>query len=455
MLSLGISISRERWCAVALSGTADSPVVMAAVSAPCGEPFGGPDTASTLVTELRDALPGKPLPGAVVTLPSPLTYLRSLALPVSDLAKARVIHLSELEGNLPIEDDEILSDLFPASAGTPATFLAVATRRSFVENAVSRLGAAGLRADRVITDHAASMLIGASLRATDDAVLFSTFPDILLVRLSGGGVLAARQFPAAMADSPGEIVSAFAELSGGGEGGTAPAYFLGIPPPSLAGFAPAANVFPGPEGLPPSHLAAFGAALCPFLPNVAGGFSFRTSAEAAATVEKESRTRRFAAIALVAALVLSIGALEFAKWTEGEKAARTRAQVVKEFAEAAPDVRSVVQATAQIREKVASLRRQQKELGTDSPAPADLLMQASKSLPQGEISLREVSIEGGRLRLAGEAGEAKSVEAFRTGLSGTFGPTWAVTVQESEGSAKGSSVRYTILVERKAEQRAP
>jgi hypothetical protein len=257
-----------------------------------------------------------------------------------------------------------------------------------------------------------------------------------------------------MADSPEEIVSALEELSGREGDGIAPAFFIGVPPSSLAGFAPAASVFAGPEGLPPTHLAAFGAALGPFLPDIAGGFSFRTSAEAAATAEKEGRVRRFAAIALVAALVLSIGALEFAKWTEGEKAARARAQVVKEFAEAAPDVRSVVQATAQIREKVASVRRRQKELGTDAPTPADLLMQASKSLPQGEISLREVSIEGGRLRLAGEAGEAKFVEAFRAGLSGTFGPTWAVTVQESEGGAKGSSVRYTILVEKKAEQRA-
>ncbi|RJP22572.1 MAG: hypothetical protein C4529_05370 [Deltaproteobacteria bacterium] len=450
MLSIGISISKERWCAVALSGTSVSPTVMAAVSAPCGEPYGGPDTASTIASALRESLPGKPIPGVVVTLPSPLAYLRTLTLPVSDLPRARVIHLSELDGNLPIEDDEILSDLFPASPRTPDTFLAVATRRSFVEIVVSRLAEAGMRADRIITDHASALLVGADRGTPDEAVLVATLPDILLMRLSGGGVLSARQFPAAMAESPGEILSALGELSEDDGNGIVPAVFLGVPPPPLAGFAPAASISLGPEGLPPSHLAAYGAALAPFLPDVAGGFSFRTSAEAAASAEKEVRIRRFAAISLATALVLSIGALEFAKWVEGEKANRTRAQVVKEFAEAAPDVRSVVQATAQIREKVASLRRRQKELGADAPAPAELLMQASRSLPQGEISLREVSIEGGRLRLAGEAGEAKFVEAYRSGLAGTFGPSWAVTVQESEGGAKGPSVRYTILVEKKA-----
>ena len=140
---------------------------------------------------------------------------------------------------------------------------------------------------------------------------------------------------------------------------------------------------------------------------------------------------------------------------EGRKAARARALVRTEFTAAAPDVRNVVQAGAQIREKLESLRRQQKELGTDGPSPTELLMAASRSLPQGEIALREVSIDGVRLRLAGEAGGgAKLVESYRAALAGTFGPTYTVTVQESEGSARGASVRFTILVDRKGERRA-
>jgi len=69
--------------------------------------------------------------------------------------------------------------------------------------------------------------------------------------------------------------------------------------------------------------------------------------------------------------------------------------------------------------------------------------------------LREVSIDGVRLRLAGEAvGGAKLVESYRAGLAEAFGPAFTVTVQESEGSARGASVRFTILVDRKGERRA-
>jgi hypothetical protein len=111
-------------------------------------------------------------------------------------------------------------------------------------------------------------------------------------------------------------------------------------------------------------------------------------------------------------------------------------------------------AGAQIRDKVASLRRLQKELGTDAPPVADLLSRASKALPQGDIAVRESSVEGGRVRLVGEAGAATMVESYRAGLSAAFGPGYSVAVQGSEGSAKGTSVRFTILVERKEDRRA-
>ena len=108
-------------------------------------------------------------------------------------------------------------------------------------------------------------------------------------------------------------------------------------------------------------------------------------------------------------------------------------------------------ATAQIREKVSSVRRQQKELGTDVPPPQDFLLRASQALPPGEVSLREASVEGARLRLGGEAAEARLVEAYRLALAGAFGPGYSVSVQESTGSAQGSAVRFTILVERKGD----
>ncbi len=435
-----------------LDGPPAAPVVAASAAVPCREPFGGTEEATALAAELRHAFPGNNLPGAVITLPPPLTYLRPVTLPVHDLARARAIHLAELEGNLPIEDDEILSDLLPSAPGAPGTFLAVAARRSFVEKTVEAFLASGIRVDRVITDHV-SLLLLAEGRIPEDAVLLSTFSDILLLRTSGEGVREARQFPSAMAEDPAELLSAVREASRENGDVTAKTFSFGYLPPALAGGLPDAAACDLPEGFPPAHLAACGAALAPHFPKVAGGFSLRTSMEAAAEKEREGRRRYIAAIAAGVAALLALGTLQFAKWTEGEKVARARALVRKEFAEAAPDIRNVVQAGAQIRAKLASLQRQQKELGTDAPPPADLLMWASQALPQGEIAVREVQIEGPRMRLAGETKDPRLVDTYRAGLSGTLGPGYAVTVQESEGSPQGTSVRFTILVERKAEPR--
>jgi hypothetical protein len=453
MLTIGISISRERVGAVALEGDGSSARVAAVAEHACSEPFGNADDAAALARELARALPGKPLPGAVITLPPALTYIRPVHLPVSDLARARAIHIAELEGNLPVDDEEILSDLLPPPAETSGTFLAVASRRSFVERTVEAFGAAGLRVDRVVTDHVALLLLGAASDAPKERVLLAAFPDLLLLRVSGGGVLAARQFPSALADSPEEILAAVREVAQDGSGVPAPVLLFGdVPKPLAAGIAQGSAV-PARDGLSPALLPAYGAALVQRLPKAAAGFSLRTSAEEASEREREKRWTTRVLVAGGAAILLSLCALWFGVWTEGQKAAKARALVRKEFAEAAPDVRNVVQAGAQIKEKVASMRRQQKELGTDAPPPADILMRASQSLPQGEIAVREAAVEGARLRLGGEAKEAKLVEAYRSALAGTFGPGWTVAVQESEGTAKGGSIRFTILVERKGDAR--
>jgi hypothetical protein len=155
------------------------------------------------------------------------------------------------------------------------------------------------------------------------------------------------------------------------------------------------------------------------------------------------------------AALSAIGSLEAARWAEGKKLASIRAQIRKEFSEAVPGVKASAQEAAQIREKIQSLRRQQKELGTDSPALSTLLMQISRSLPAKEnIAIREVSIDAGRTRLTGEAGGATTVEAYRSALSAALGPETAVTVQESQGSAKAGSLRFTIVIE-KGPDRAP
>lgn len=456
MLTLGISMTRDRICAVALDGVAPSLKIAAAVSVPCAEPFGTPGDAAALSEALREAMPGAPLPGAVLTLPPPATFLRPLTLPVSDLAKAKAIHLAALEGNLPIEDEEILSDLLPAPREGAGIFFAVAARRSFVETASQHFGAAGIRVDRVVPDLVSLLLMThESASAARDGIYLSTFDDILLLRASGGGVTMARQFPQRMADRPEEILDAIRE-AGSEAAGASPAIFLvGETPASLEDALPGAERIPLPEGVSSTHLAAYGAALGPHRPDVGGGFSLRTSAEAALDEERERKWRLATAIAAGVAVFLALVAFGFARWTGEQKAARARAFVKKEFATVAPDVRNVVQPGVQIRAKLDSLRRQQKELGTDAPPPADMLQLASAALPKGEIAVREISIEGDRMRIAGDAGtDARLVEAYRSGLAGAFGPDFSATVQESGGSVKGTSVKFTILVEKKGVRRA-
>ena len=455
MLTIGISISRDRMGAVALEGTGASTRVAAFAEHPCAEPFGNAEDAASLVRELAGALEGKPLPGAVIALPPALTYLRPVTLPVSDLRQARAIHLVELEGNLPIEDHEILSDLLPSSPEDPSTYLAIAARRSFVEKTVAAFADAGLRVDRVVTDQIALLHLASSAGIPPDAVLLSAFDDILLIRRSGEGVRNARQFPALLAESPEEILSAVREAAENGESAPAPVFRFGEMPAAIAAGTPEATVVPPPEGIPVPLLPAYGAALVPYQPKVSAGFSLRTSAEAAAEKERDRKKIVYASVAGYVAIFLALCSLWFAVWAEGQKAAKARDLVRKEFAAAAPDVRNVVQPAAQIRERISSLRRQQKELGTDAPPPADLLMRASQALPEGDISVREAAIEGAQLRIGGEAREARLVESYRAALAGAFGTSWGVTVQESEGSAKGASVRFTILAERKGDARVP
>ncbi|MBI5419937.1 MAG: hypothetical protein HZA60_07605 [Deltaproteobacteria bacterium] len=456
MTSLGVSISRNRLSALLWERSFLFSRPVFACTVPCREPYGGPDDAAQLAEEVRNGTGGKALPPAVLSLPPSWTYLRQVDLPVNDVHRARKIHLSELEGNLPIEDEEILSDLLPSPPGHPGRYLAIAARRSAVEKAVAVFSGAGFRVDRVVTDHVSILSAVLSLTGRADGLVLSALSDIVILRAEGGAIRWARQFPAALAADPEELVKEWEELLRGDTSGDAPlsVSILGEVPEPLSPFLAGAVRLALPKDAAEASPLAYGAALAPSLARELGGFSLRTSAEAQSERSRESRKVRIAVAAAAVAALSALGSLEAARWTEGKKVAMVRAQVRKEFSEAVPGVK-VVQETAQIRERIQSLRRQQKEMGTDFPALSTLLMKVSQALPAKEsISVRELSFDSGRMRISGEAGTARLVDTYRSSLSAAFGPEMSVTVQESQGAARGGNVRFTILVEKGIHGRA-
>jgi hypothetical protein len=456
--SLGISITRHSLSAVLWEQTLFASRMEGACTVPCDEPFGGSGDIDRLAEEVRKIAGAVGLPPAVLSLPPAWTFLRRVTLPVPDLPRAKKMHIAELEGNLPIEDEEILSDILPSPAGETGTFLAIAARRSSVEKTVAAFTAAGFRLDRAITDHVSLLCAVLSSKGEFSGLVFSDLNDLLALRLSGGTIASARQFPESIGATPGELESGIREvLDVHAEGILSPpsVVFGNLPPPLAENLLHAAP-FVLPDEAEDASPLAYGAALSPFYGKETGGFSLRTSAEAESERTRQQFRVRIAAVAAAVAVLAASGSIGIARWAETKKVARIRAEIRKEFTEAVPGVKVIVQETAQIREKIQSLDRQRKELGADFPEVTLMLGRVSRALPgDGRISVRELSFDSGRLKVEGDAGSSQLVETFRTALLTAFGPETNVTVQESEGSARNGNVRYTILIEKEDDARAP
>ena len=456
MKSLGISIGRNTLSAVLWEHSLLSSKMEGACTVPCEEPYGSPEDIARLAQEVRNIVGAGGFPPAVLSLPTAWTFLRRVSLPVSDLQRAKKMHIADLEGNLPIEDEEILSDVLPSPPGETGTFFAIAARRSDVEKTVTAFTEAGFRPDRAITDHVSLLCAVLSTRGRFSGLVYSDRNDIVALRLSGGAMASARQFPETITATPEDLEDGIREVLGADTfGAPPPAILLGDLPPSLADTVPGAAPFVPPAEAENASPFAYGAALAPFYGKETGGFSLRTSAEAESERAKRQFRFRVAAVAVVVAVLAVSTSLGIAQWSGGKKVSRIRAEIRKEFTEAVPGMKVVAQETAQIRGKIVSLSRQSKELGTDFPEVTSMLGLVSRALPEGgDISVREVSFESGRLQIAGDAGSAKQVETFRTALVSAFGPETNVNVQESEGSARGGKLRYTILIEKRANDRA-
>lgn len=456
MKSLGISITRDRLFAVLREQSLASSRPEHACSVPCGEPFGGAGDFSRLAEEIRKDANGKPLPPVVLSIPPSWTYLRKVILPVSDLPRAKKLHLAELEGTLPIGDEEILSDILPSAPGEAGRFLAIAARRSAVESTVSAVTEAGFRLDRVITDHVSLLLAALAGKHPGEGFLLSTLNDLTILRVEGGALRWARQFPWNPESTPEEQVREIRDLLPAEDAGTVPfpVIAFGEVPAFLSG-RPGLVPWSGPIDPAAESPIAYGAALSPFFAKETGGFSLRTSAETESERARARNRIRIAVAAAAVSLLVLAGSVQIARYAGNAKVARIRSQIRKEFIEAVPGAKVMARETAQIREKIRSLERQQKELGADVPEPSTVLGKVSAALPkEGTVLVREASLESGRLRLTGEAPSGKLVETFRASLAAAFGPKTTVTVQESEGSARGGTVKYTILIQKGGSERA-
>jgi type II secretion system protein L len=455
--SLGISITRNTLSAFLWEQSLLSSRIEGACAVTCGEPYGGQDDIAHLAEEVRKIAGTEKIPPAVISLPPAWTFVRRVSLPVGDLPRAKKMHIAELEGNLPIEDEEILSDILPSPAGETGTFLAIAARRSAVEKTVAAFSGAGFRLDRTITDHVALLCAVLSTKNGFSGVVISDRNDFLALRISGGGVASARQFPETLSGNNDALREGIREIAGADRLAfpSQTCVVLGDLPHPLTDILTDTEPFVLPAGAEDASPLAYGAAISPFFGKETGGFSLRTSAEAESERTRQQSWFRIAAIAAAIAILAASGSLGVARWAEAKKVSRIRAEIRKEFREAVPGATVSKQEMAQIREKVRSLTRQSKELGSDFPLPTSMLGKASQALPaKGTISVREVSFDAGRLRIEGDAKSAQDVEKYRAALVEAFGQETRVTVEEAEGSAQGGKVRYTILIEKGKNDRA-
>jgi GspL periplasmic domain len=453
--TLGISITRDRLSALQMDRTLYSTKLDFACDVPCREPYGTADDIRELAGSIREHAGGTALPPAVLSLPAAWTFIRAVELPVKDLARAKEMHLAELDGVLPVEGDEILSDVLPPSPGTPGRFLAIAARKSAVERTASAFAAAGLPIGRVATDHLAIFAAALAAGQAADGLVLSTVGDLVVLRLEAGAVVAARQFPAAMAERRDDLIRDWRGLAPDTPGGT-PVTVLGPVPDALAEEIAGAAAYRPPENLGDASVLALGAALLSHYDTETGGFSLQTSAEAESAAAREKTLVRFAAAAVAAAVVSAFVALETAQWATGRKAAVIQAEIRKEMSAAAPEIKNFVNASAQIRSKVQSLARQQKEIGAGGAALSNVLGKVSRAFPAKEkLSVRDVSFDSGRLRLVGDAENAALVESYRASLAAAFGPPSVVTVESTQGSARGGGISYTILIDMEAKGRVP
>lgn len=442
MRTVGISIGRGGLRAVVRNRTGKT-VSHLAIEVPCSLPFTAADS-ERLATAIRETVGTVDLPAVTLSVPASWTFVRFLDLPVDNLAKARTIKLSPLEGELPISDDEILCDLLPASPASPNRFPAVSSRRSAVEDAVALLANAGVVVDRVIADPVAVFLAALESGFGDDSTTVAALlPDLVAVTVSSGHVTAIRQFPPSPAGDAETCADAISSIS---NFESRPRLLCG------ASVADGTTSFPGfdpfrlPSDVDGPFAAALGASTASDFDRSIGGFSLRTSRDAESESAAGAYLRKAAAAIVAIAFVAGLTALFLSARVAAKEVESLREAARRELLEVAPSVKNITVAATQARERMKSLDRQRKELGLDIPSPSAAFSRIATAA--NGITVREISVEGGRHRVVGEAPSLPAVEAFRAALSKGF-PGATVTMKETEGISRSGAgtVKFTISIE--------
>lgn len=451
MRSIGIAISREELSAVVWEKNLFAARLVCACTVPCREPFGGDEDVAALAARTRGEAGSLDAP-ATLSLPAAWTFIREVELPVQDLSRAKALHLAEIEGTFPFDDEEIVSDILPAPSARPGRFLAVASRRPIVEKAASLFAGAGFRVARIVPEVVALFSAARGYDGATEGLVLSMASDVVAIRLEGGAVAAARQFPEAVLRDAAPSPAEWDGLLDGTEEVKPPVRVIGARPlpAALAERLGPAVSLAMPSGIAPEAAAALGAALLPWEERVTGGFSLAVRA-VAESISAMRRTRVLVASAFgAAALVAAVSALLLSAWAEGKKVEKIATQLRKELVEIFPGTPAGPQPIVQFRERIRSLKLQQKETNAGAATFVERLRKVAQALPAKEkIAVAEILYDGGKLRIAGEADSAPLVERFRSGLAAAFGPEAAVVLESSTGRAGRGGVGYTIIVETK------
>lgn len=340
----------------------------------------------------------------ILSLPSALAHGRELSIPISDRRKLREILPLELAGEIACDAGELVFDALPAGEGRA---LAVWCRKSDVGRLVADLALCGLEPEVVTTAHLHWNLLlpaSAALTAvTDGAALFiGDHKAPLMVR---------HLSPGDFRQETERSVAAF-ELAGGGQVQTR--LLIGAVKEHTASLSQElSDAFSGDSAAALDLASAYGVARA----FVAGQLvNFRTGDLSYTRRERElfKRLRITSLLALILVALL-FGELAVRYWLASRDIDSLDRSIGSIYREIFPSRTRPVEPVGEVR---AELRR----MGQDGPAHKVLpLLKGVAELKGVDIAgFYEIEIDGGSVRLKGDARSAQSAYDFKARSASLF-----------------------------------